>query len=475
VEDVTLFVTALGRPIVGTKHNCEIPTHCAPMKPLADVLTGMVNNYVIWACRSGSKTYQYGGLDTWYKSIRYPYYTTSILGGSEAQSQKSAEAMADFFRIAGNERDVLKRPQGRERVEFANGSLVSILPASPKSARGPHTVSLKLDEVDEIDRGVYEDAISIPQSNSENYPKVTGMFSTNHRYNGLMDDVITTASNDLNTTAVYRYCILECLESCETAGLSCSTCYLSAFCPGPQMKTADGYYKHSDFQSTMEKLSLDMLMRDWFCIKGGLGNSVYEHEWDEDVHLKPLKLLDAPITVSIDWGGVDPFVAGVYQKLPESPEWGTDAWGLVADVYMKSTDGTLHNGIFLQECQSKPWWGKITEIVADSNRPDLIQQWKDALPRSVKFLPCDKRDIDQGIESVKNVLRPVGSTPRLFVNRNLYEVRREMKQYVTRENNGVRRIVDADNHHPDQIRYFCRAKFGAVEEGYVGVIDRPLY
>jgi len=458
--EVDLLLAALTRPRVGTRHNCTQPNHCAQIRPVYDVLLDRVSNYLVWACRGGSKTYIFGGLDTFLKSVWYPGYSTSILGGSEAQSRLSAFAMDDFATVSGQRNQLLAKAIGKERAEFANESFASILTASSKSARGPHTVALKLDEVDEIDTEVYNAALSIPQeSSAHGYPGVTGMFSTNHNVGGQMDTALSKAAE--SGVPTYRYCIWEVLESCESAGLSCSTCPLSPYCPGLQMKAADGYYRFKDFINKFHNLSVDMLQRDWFCVKTGRGDLVYQNEFDADIHTGGFGLRDAPVTVSIDWGGADPFSIGVWQDLNDK-RFPTDASARVAEIYMTSRDGTLHNGKVLEVARKRPWWKLIRHVVYDSARPDLAQEWREALPRSVRFHACDKKEIDEGIEVVKACLAPVTGAPKIYFSRICVNYLREVQLYRQKRVGDSEmdwKILDQDNHTQDETRYYCQWRY----------------
>ena len=123
-----MLITAMGSPILGTKVNCKNPEHTSPFRVVADIITMRVLDYVVWANRSGSKTYSVGGFPTWYMSAVYPRLQTKILGGAEAQSQLSYEAMRDFFRITETEKQLLtSKGLMASKAEYANGSEVGIL------------------------------------------------------------------------------------------------------------------------------------------------------------------------------------------------------------------------------------------------------------------------------------------------------------------------------------------------------------
>ena len=150
-QDVTEFLAALQVAVVGTKCLCGNPDHTPQFRAVSDVLRDIARYYVIWACRSGSKTFLFGGLNSWVKSCSKARYETRILGGSKDQSLLSYEAMKVFRDETDPLNSRLVRDIMQSRAEFTNKSKVSILTASVTSVRGPHPQALLLDEVDEIE------------------------------------------------------------------------------------------------------------------------------------------------------------------------------------------------------------------------------------------------------------------------------------------------------------------------------------
>ncbi len=451
--DVAEYLAALRFVKVGTKRICNNPDHDSQFRPVADVLTNRVLYYVLWAGRSGSKTFLFGGLDSWTKSCSLANYETKILGGSKDQSLLSYRAMTRFRDETDPDNARLVRDIMQTRAEFTNGSEVSILTASRTSVRGPHPQCLKLDEVDEIEDQIYQDALSQPQSNY-GHPASLAMFSTNHHVAGQMDVALANAAEKGHR--IYRYCVWENIESCRD--YVCSTCPLTSICPGKQMKGADGYYTIQDFINKLTTLSYSMLARDWLCTKVGVGDSVYEQEWDEKLHLVNVPLMDKPVVISIDWGGTDPFSLGVWQEAPEELG-GKGTWIRITELYLQSSEGSVTNGNLIAAAKKAPWWKRVKEIIPDNSRPDLIKEWEDAMPGAIMTVQ-EKKTIDEGIERVKSALKPVLGAPTLFVNRGCMHFRQEMTMYVIKND----KPVDKNNHTLDETRYFCLAKMGRGEE-----------
>ncbi len=177
---------------MGTKRLCGNPEHVPQFRPVSDVLRDAVYYYVIWACRSGSKTFLFGGLDSWVKSCSKSRLETKLLGGSKDQSLLSYKAMELFRDITDPKSTRLDGDMLQSRATFLNKAEVSISTASMTAVRGPHPQVLKLDEIDEISDDIYEAALSQP-TEKWGHKDSLGMFSTNHNIMGQMDKALANA------------------------------------------------------------------------------------------------------------------------------------------------------------------------------------------------------------------------------------------------------------------------------------------
>jgi len=421
---------------VPEKINCKTEGHCAPFDFVYDVLINNVSDYIVWANRSGSKTF-YAGFITWLQSYFYNKLETNFLGGSETQSNKAYEAFSDFWDITDMDRSCLKKPPMISSTIWKNGSKVNILTASERSVRGPHTQRLIMDEVDEMDESIHESALSQTQ---EKYGISGGVgeLSTNHKLTGVMSQSIERA--EVSGKKIYKWCIWECLESCKD--YECSTCQLTSWCPGVHMKEATGYYKINDFIQKLKDLSLRTIQIEWFCLKPGATDLVYLNEFNEDIHFISASFNPSKqVVLSIDWGGTNPFAIGVWQ---ENQELG---WVQVDEVYMSNT----MNSLIIEECQKRPWWKYIKEGIADPARSDLIREWQ---AKGINIVGANN-DVDPGIEAVKNALAPVLGNPKIYFNKyRCKNTRNEFYSYS--QKNG--KIKKEHDHSMDQIRYFVMTK-----------------
>lgn len=397
-------------------------------------MTGKVWDFIVWANRSGSKSFL-GGLATWVKSSFTPRLETVILGGSFEQSQKSYKAMNDFWDSDVLAEEYLDDAPSMSKTVWRNKSIVSVLTASQKSVRGPHSQRLLMDEIDEMDEDVYKAALSIPLS-KHGLRSSIGKLSTNHNIGGVMDTALEKAKD--SGVKIYKWCIWECMESCRD--YRCSTCPLSKYCPGKHMKEADGYYKISDFVQKMNELSEMNLQVEWFCEKVGRDDLVYGAQYDE-YRNSPVTLPgydeNKRVVLSIDWGGTNPFSIGVWQFFKE-----LEAWVRVDEFY----EGNTTTQRVLKKIRKKPWFGNIKEAVADPSGADQIKQFRDAGIDVLKAFT----DVETGIESTRDALAPALGNPKIYVNRICRNWRREVNSYFEKKGKPVKE----NDHAMDETRYF---------------------
>jgi hypothetical protein len=185
------------------------------MSPL-DAIWGAyseTDTFSIWyAMRGSGKTYDLAIL-SFLESLFKPKCWTTILGGSLEQSTKAVSYLNDLWNMPA-----LINTKGKFLVngevagrgyKTTHGSQVQALAASTKSVRGPHPQKLRLDEVDEMDKVIYEGALGQPKSKFGILDNVI-ISSTLHNAFGLMSEIIDDREK-LNAT-FYPWCINEVLE-----------------------------------------------------------------------------------------------------------------------------------------------------------------------------------------------------------------------------------------------------------------------
>jgi len=440
---------------VSTKRICDNEDHCSQFHYLSEMLLNVYPEVIAWANRGGSKTY-FLALINWLKSLIFAKREAIILGASEAQSLRAYEAMSNFWGIGtyeGFDKPLIgKYVEGdtlKQITRFKNESKVYILSASNKSVSGPHPQSLNLDEVDEMDSDVLEMSLSQPQY-KHGVPAQVTISSTNHVSNGNMDSLIRKATES-NRAKIFKWCVWETLESC--AGLyECSTCPLTTFCPGTQMKAATGYYKIEDFLTKLSMLSLYTIQVQWFCNKVGSPDLIYKDEFDPNVHLLSIDFNPRKtVFLSADWGGTHPFCIGVYQDYRSDKK--LNAWVKIDEIYMSETD----NQHVMAEAKKRPWWDYIDQsgMVCDPSRKDLRIEWNSVGVNTVGA----NNDVEIGISKVKGSLKPVLGSAKIYFSNKCRNTIREFSSY---KKNKKGNIVKENDHAMDELRYFVLAHVNPI-------------
>lgn len=205
---------------------CE--DHQSPGKAFCDVFFNRAPEALWWASRASFKSFG-TGLLTVLDTARYRMCETKILAGSQEQGNNVYAAAREHAMAAGLEGKLFNIR--RMFTTANNGSSFSILTASPKSVRGPHPQRLKLDEVDEIPREIYDAAVNQPMM-KHGVPMGTLMTSTMHKVFGTMSEIVDDAPN--TGLKIYKWCYKEVTEQClepDCRNLIFSERYRGEVCP----------------------------------------------------------------------------------------------------------------------------------------------------------------------------------------------------------------------------------------------------
>jgi len=242
------------------------PDHQAPFSFVADVFFGRVVDAVVWSCRSGGKSFN-EALLTFLDSHFRTKCDTRVLAGSFYQGRQVYEATLDFWDEPGWTQFLLSEPTKSETL-LKNGSGFEVLTASQRSVRGPHPQRLKLDEIDELARDLYDAALSQPQS-QHGIPASVIMTSTMHRPFGLMQEVIDNRHK--MGLKLYKWCFLEVVERCSDVCRNVQDprsicngkrCNLWEDCQG-KAHDAVGYYAVEDVRKKKAQLPTDTWQSEW--------------------------------------------------------------------------------------------------------------------------------------------------------------------------------------------------------------------
>lgn len=455
---------------LGTKRICNDHSHCSPYDFFTDILTNYYQTIVAWANRGGSKTYLLA-LYSWLKSNRNPGLDSVILGASGEQSSRAYGATNDFWSIGNSDAEITPlikafcsgQPMA-EKTTYKNGAVTKILTASDRSVRGPHPQVGLFDEIDSMDARILETALSGPQSKGD--IKMQKLFvSTNHVIGGNMDEQIELAEKNPEAK-IFKWCIWECLESCKD--FSCSTCPISSYCPGKQMKKANGYYRFSDFLDKLRSLAAHTIENEWFNAKPGSPDMIYGKQL-EDHHFINIDYNPGHVVyLSIDWGGTNPFAVSVWQDMRHTP---LNAWVMVDEIYK----GNTTNKKIIEIAKQRPWFNMIAGAVYDPSRSDSPREWMEAAKsaisgRGLRLTKADNK-VKEGIERVRGALKPVIGGPMFYVSKKCRSFIKEIYQYKANPKTGE--PIPVNDHMMDTLKYFVAWKVNPmIEESRSQAIGR---
>jgi hypothetical protein len=266
---------------------------------------------VLWqGPRGGGKSFN-ASFGTWIDSQQYDDHGTCILGGSRAQSEQIYKAL-DRFDACHPRRSPLVSFTKQE-ARFKTGSTVSVLAASPRSVRGPHVPSLKLDEVDEMDEDIRESAMGMAMG-MPGTPASVCMTSTWHKVGGPMAALMERAKE--GAFPVHTFCIFEVLERCpdERSGRGmerCPGCPLLDHCHAdrdvhpsglPKAKRSRGHYPIDSLIQKIKGLSARVFASDFLCTAPRAAGSWFTAWDDRNVSLAAEMDPALPVHVAVDSG-----------------------------------------------------------------------------------------------------------------------------------------------------------------------------
>jgi len=453
--------------VLSDKVNCKTEGHSSPFSFIADLFFMRVNDALVWANRSGGKSYN-GGLLSWLRSTFRKDCGTKILGGSFEQSQKSYKAINDLWARTETILYLLRDAPMATKTFWKNRSHVEILTASPNSVRGAHQQCLLLDEVEEMEFEIYEASLSQPQSGF-GLPASTVILSTMHKRYGMMNYLMQNYK--AMGMKLYAWCIWEVVENCKDAGYECSTCPVSTICPSKEIKHANGHYPISDIVKKMHQLSARAFATEWLCQSPSREGLVYKNFDDEEKNVTTQGYDESrPVELGIDWGGTNPFAVLFFQEFD-------GIYVQIDEIYV----GNTRNSVVIAEARSRPYWHNIRGGWADNARPDLIAEWNEALKEVYKFgrptiVGEEKISILEGIDILDSMICPMSGNPTFKVNKfncpnTLMEYVNYHYQELKLEKNVREEPVDSYNHALDATRYWAVGKRKSIGAGEVKVAD----
>jgi hypothetical protein len=163
------------------------PNHSSPFQAFADAYFAR-DSMVVWEASRGlgGKSFLLSLLGLTIACTRGG--DVNILGGSGEQARRVHEYMAKAWDAVNAPRSMLRSDPLTMITRLSKGNKIQALLASSASVRGPHTPTLLLDEVDEMDIKIF-DASMGQTMGKDGCPAVTVLSSTHHYPDGTMTEV----------------------------------------------------------------------------------------------------------------------------------------------------------------------------------------------------------------------------------------------------------------------------------------------
>lgn len=318
------------------------PGHCSPFDPIADLFFNRTDAAIVVANRGGGKTMTAA---LWqFLNMRFtPEVECASVGAQEIQAKRAYSHFKTYQRKAGED---LKDISLISETVWKNGAKYEILTGSKGSVNGPHPQRCHRDEVELMDREVYQESLQMEKSKRLADGTVivsqTLLTSTRKASNGLMQELLDDCTEAEKAGMkppykVYVYCIKETVtqmpncrvaypdlpesEKCqchlvEKGLINDEPRTLEKICGGAFARS-DGFMPIEDVEKTFVKTSKAMFDAQQLC----------KRPYTEDVSLEGFSRerncirgfeFDAengPVYQGIDIGGTSPHAVSWIQVL----------------------------------------------------------------------------------------------------------------------------------------------------------------
>ncbi|OFW61819.1 MAG: hypothetical protein A2Z35_06185 [Actinobacteria bacterium RBG_19FT_COMBO_36_27] len=349
-------------------HPAYCPDHDSPLDAIWAAYAEIEDFSIWYAMRGSGKTYDLSIL-AWLESLFKPQCGTTVLGGSLEQSTKAVGYLDYLWRMPGVPHEMLINGSVAGRgFKLNNGSWVQALAASPKSVRGPHPQKLRLDELDEMDRVIYDAALGQPKSNHGIKDNVV-ISSTLHHAFGLMTEVID--EREKIGARLYKWCVEEVRE--------------------PR-----GFWTNDEIGRKLKQLTTAMWDSEYLLKRPMVGDTVFDFESVDRAYRRGFNILfeKYPAEGCIDWGYTCTVLHVIqdfkeYINVPESYSWEytelTERCKLIVDICIEKNIRVIY-------CDSNPKDSHMTlrKIIKKKRAPVTVipiafNVWKDIAINVVRF------------------------------------------------------------------------------------------
>ena len=261
--------TAFGLRLPAAREDQDVG---GPFEYLCDAFFDRPGDAVVWANRGGGKT-MLGAAATLLDMLFKPGIQIRILGGSLQQAEKMYEHLRLFLDqpLLQNQGGVLANRPTARRLVLQNGSRVELLTCSERAVRGARVQVLRCDEVDVMNRQVWDAAQLVTRSavcGGRNVHGRVEALSTMHEVGGLMSEL--TADDNRRT---YNWNAMDVVARCPPT-IKCGGCKIWSDCLG-RAKQADGHLPVQDLIAQRGRLSDGLWDAEMMCKRPGTRSAVY--------------------------------------------------------------------------------------------------------------------------------------------------------------------------------------------------------
>ncbi len=317
------------------------PGHDAPFDFVADLVLGREDAAIVIGNRGGGKTFLSALIIFCLMRFNKEQECISV-GAQEVQARRAYAHFKTFQKKAAKE---LVEDSLISRTDWKNGQVYEILTGSKGSVNGPHSPFVHRDEVELMDKNVYNESLQIEKSKltseGKTIPAQSLITSTRKTSDGLMQELLDSCieavqDNRKPPFKVYFFCARDIVQNqaktCRIANpllpeeKKCE-CHLirkgewsedkprtfDQVCRGDFAK-ADGFTPLGDLQKTFAKSSKAMWEAQQEC-KRPYAEDITIESFSEERHgIKNFKLdpENGPIYTGVDVGGT----------VPHAVEWG---------------------------------------------------------------------------------------------------------------------------------------------------------
>ena len=188
--------------------------HCSPFDAFCAAYFATSPVIVWWASRGfGGKSFLLSTLSNTEAALLGSEVT--VLGGSFNQALNVHQHGQNLWTSEKAPKDLIEGESTKSAVNFKNGGAITALPASQKSARGPHPQRLRLDEIDEMDLAILRAAQGQPMEKN-GIAAQTVMSSTYQNPDGTMTQILKDARE--MSWPIYQWCWRESMGTRQNRG-----------------------------------------------------------------------------------------------------------------------------------------------------------------------------------------------------------------------------------------------------------------